>query len=104
MMASAVPSRARARSGSGSSAVSRKTAQPSSDAHSAADSTPTLASASRLPWKASEAINSDTVKPMPAMAPAPVTAAQPTGGRIVPRLIRTSSQAAATVPAGLPTT
>jgi hypothetical protein len=41
---------------------------------------------------------------MPAMAPAPVTAAQPTGGRIVPRLIRTSSQAAATVPGGLPTT
>jgi hypothetical protein len=41
---------------------------------------------------------------MPAMAPAPVTAAQPTGGRIVPRLIRTSSQAAATVPAGLPMT
>ena len=63
-----------------------------------------FASASRLPWKASEAISSDTVKPMPAMAPAPVTAAQPAGGRTRPRLIRASSQAAATVPAGLPPT
>ena len=31
---------------------------------------------------------------MPAMTPAPATAAQPTGGRIGPRLIRASSQAA----------
>jgi hypothetical protein len=29
---------------------------------------------------------------MPATVPAPVTAAQPTGGRIAPRLIRVSSQ------------
>ena len=43
---------------------------------------PTFASASWVPWKASEAISSDTMKPIPAMAPAPVTAAQPTGGRI----------------------
>jgi len=44
------------------------------------------------------------MKPMPATAPAPVTAAQPTGGRIAPRLTRVSSQAAPTVPAGLPAT
>ena len=55
-------------------------------------------------WKASEAISRDTMKPMPAMAPAPVTAAQPTGGRIAPRLTRVSSQAAPTVPAGFPAT
>ena len=103
-MVSAVPSSARARSRFGSSAVSRKTTQLSAEAHSAADSTPTFASASWLPWKASEAISSDTMKPMPATAPAPVTAAQPTGGRIAPRLTRASSQAAPTVPAGFPTT
>jgi hypothetical protein len=104
MMVSAVPSSARARSRLGSSAVSRKTAQPSADAHSAADRMPTFASASWVPRKASEAISSDTMKPMPATAPAPVTAAQPTGGRIRPRLTRVSSQAAPTVPAGFPTT
>ena len=65
---------------------------------------PSFASASWLPWKASEAISRDTMNPMPATAPAPVTAAQPTGGRIRPRLTRVSSQAAPTVPAGLPTT
>jgi hypothetical protein len=45
-MVSAVPSSARARSHFGSSAVSRKMAQPSAEAHSAADRMPTLASAS----------------------------------------------------------
>ena len=87
-MVSAVPSSARSRSRSGSSAVSRKTTQPSAEAHTAADTMPTFASASWLPWKASEAISSDTMKPMPATVPAPVTAAQPTGGRIAPRLTR----------------
>ena len=90
-MVSAVPSSARNRSRSGSIAVSRKTAQPSTDAHNAADSMPAFASASWLPWKASEAISRDTIKPMPAMAPAPVTAAQPTGGRIRLRLNLASS-------------
>ena len=33
-------------------------------------------------------MSSDTVKPMPAIVPAPATAAQPTGGRIRPRLSR----------------
>ena len=59
---------------------------------------PTLASASSASWKASEAISRDTMNPMPAMVPTPVTAAQPTGGRILPRLIRARSHAAATVP------
>jgi len=49
MMVSAVPSSARARSCFGSSAVSRKTAQPSADAHTAADKMPTFASASCVP-------------------------------------------------------
>jgi hypothetical protein len=49
-------------------------------------------------------ISSETVNPMPAMVPAPVTAAQPTGGRSRPRDTRSSSQAAPTVPAGLPST
>src|SRR5262249_20822332 len=88
----------------GSSAVMRKTAQPSAEAHNAADRMPAFASASCAPPKASEAISSDTMNPMPAIAPAPVTAAQPTGGRIAPRLSRVSSQAAPAVPAGFPTT
>ena len=46
----------------------------------------------------------ETVKPIPAMVPTPATAAQPTGGRSLPRLIRVSSQDAPAIPAGLPTT
>ena len=98
-----VPSRARICSRLGSSAVTRNTIQVSADAHRAADKTPTFASCSCSPRKASEAISRDTVNPMPAIAPAPATAAQPIGGRIRPRLIRVSSQAAPVVPAGLPT-
>ncbi len=44
------------------------------------------------------------MKPTPAMVPAPVTAAQPIGGWILPRLTLVSSQAAATVPTGFPAT
>ena len=79
----------------------RNTSQLSADAQIAADSTPTLASASWAPWNASEAISKETMKPMPAMAPAPVTAAQPMGGRIVPLLTRLSSHAAPSVPGRL---
>ena len=46
----------------------------------------------------------ETVKPIPAMVPTPVTAAQPTGGRSRPRLSRVSSQDAPAMPAGLPAT
>ena len=42
--------------------------------------TPSLASWSWLPWKASVAMRMETVKPIPAMVPVPATAAQPTGG------------------------
>ena len=56
------------------------------------------------PLKARVAISRETVKPMPAIAPAPATAAQPTGGRSRPRLSRVTSQDAPTMPIGLPTT
>ena len=46
----------------------------------------------RWPWKASVAIRSETVKPMPAIAPPPSTDAQPTGGRIRPRLSLVTSR------------
>ena len=63
-----------------------------------------MASASSVPWKASEAISSDTVKPIPAIVPVPSTAAQPTGGRMRPRLTVVTSQAIPVVPSGLPST
>ncbi len=46
----------------------------------------------RSPSKASVAIRSATVKPMPAIVPPPATAAQPTGGRSRPRVAQVSSQ------------
>ncbi len=88
----------------GSVAASRNTIQVRADAASAAERIPTFASWSCVPPKASEAISSDTVKPTPPIAPAPATAAQPTGGRSRPRLIRVMSHAAPVVPTGLPTT
>ena len=81
-----VPSRARTFSRLGSSRVTRNTVQVSADAQNAADRMPSFASASRVPWKASEAMSRATVKPIPAIAPAPATAAQPTGGWMRPRL------------------
>ena len=102
-MTSAVPIRARIFSRLGSSAVSRNTIQVAAEAHSAAESTPIFASCSSAPRKASDAISRDTVNPTPAIAPAPVTAAHPIGGRMRPRLSRVTSQAAPTVPAGFPT-
>lgn len=71
---------------------------------SAALSTPSFASSSSAPWKARLAISSDTVKPIPAIVPPPATAAQPTGGRIRPPLVRLTSAVAPTMPAGLPAT
>ena len=50
------------------------------------------------------AISSETVKPMPAIVPAPATAAQPTGGRSRPRLSRVTSQDVPMIPTGLPST
>ena len=49
-------------------------------------------------------MSSATVKPMPAIVPLPSTAAQPTGGRIRPRMSRVTAHAVATTPSGLPTT
>ncbi len=52
---------------------------------------PSFASSSCAPSKASVAISSETVKPIPAIVPPPATAAQPTGGRSRPRLSRVTS-------------
>ena len=103
MIVSALPSSARARRG-GSSAVTRNTTQVSAEAQRRGGEHADLGLASCAPWNASEAISSDTMKPIPAMAPAPATAAQPTGGRIGRRLTRLSSHAAPSVPIGLPST
>ncbi len=99
-----MPISARARERCGSSDVARKTSQASNDAPRAALSTPIFASSRSAPVNASVAISSDTVKPMPAMAPAPATEAQPTGGRTRPPLRRVTSHAAPRMPAGLPAT
>ena len=54
--------------------------QPGSrEASMAADRMPSLASSSSGPWNARLAISSETVNPMPAIAPVPANAAQPTG-------------------------
>ena len=82
----------------------RNTSQVSSVAQIAPESTPSFASARSLPVKASEAMSSDTVNPMPATVPTPSTAPQPTGGarrRLVSLL---TSHAMPAVPIGLPTT
>ena len=64
---------------------------------------PSFASARSFPVSASEAISSETVKPIPAAVPAPMTAPQPTGGWSRPRLSRVMSHALPAVPTGLPT-
>ncbi len=56
------------------------------------------------PWKASCAMRSETVKPIPAIVPPPATDAQPTGGRRRPRLARVASHAEPAIPTGLPST
>jgi len=66
--------------------------------------TPSFASSRWSPRKASVAIRSETVKPMPATVPAPPTAAQPTGGRSRPRVARVGSQVPLRMPIGLTAT
>jgi hypothetical protein len=44
------------------------------------------------------------VKPIPAIAPPPTSAAQPTGGRTRPRLSFVTSQVPPTTPTGFPST
>ncbi len=66
--------------------------------------TPSFASRSSTPLKASAAIRIETVKPIPAIAPPPIVAAQPTGGRSRPRLSFVTSQETPAIPTGLPST
>ena len=73
-------------------------------ATTAALRTPTFASARSAPRKASDAIRSETVSPIPAIVPAPATEAQPTGARSRSPLSRSASQVEPTIPTGLPTT
>jgi protein-disulfide isomerase len=98
------PSSSRARRSAGSSCVTRSTPQVSPAATSTADSAPSLASASCSPWNARVAISKATVKPIPAMAPLPATAAAPIGGRIRPWLSRVTAQELTITAIGLPTT
>ena len=82
----------------GSSAVALNSSQVSSAASEGHAEIPTFAFARSAPSKASAAISSETVNPMPAIVPPPATAAQPTGGRSRPRLSRASSHGAPTMP------
>ena len=100
----AVPISARRRHCFGSRSVARKTVHVAAEATSAAERTPSFASSSRAPWNASVAIRIETVKPMPAIAPPPATAAHPTGGRSRPRLRLVTSHDVPTTPMGLPAT
>jgi hypothetical protein len=88
----------------GKSAVARKTIQVRSAEQNAALKMPSLACSSSLPLKARLAISSATVKPIPARAPPPATAAQPTGGRSRPRLSFVTSQVLPITPTGFPAT
>jgi len=99
-----VPKRARIRVLRGSRFVAVERSHVSPAAASAALRTPTFASASWVPWKASDAMRSETVKPIPAIVPPPATDAHPTGGRSRPLLMWVASQVEATIPTGLPTT
>ena len=74
------------------------------DAVSAAESTPSFACSSCGPVNTSVAIRIETVNPIPAMVPPPATAAQPTGGRSLPRVRVVTSQAVPKMPTGFPTT
>ncbi len=82
----------------------RNTSHESAVAHTAALSTPSFASCSCAPWNARLAMSSDTVKPIPATAPPPASAAQPTGRRNLPPLRRVARNDAPRMPAGLPAT
>ena len=64
---------------------------------------PSLASARCSPVKASEAISSETVNPMPATAPPPSTDTHPTGGRMRAVAELGHQAAAPVIPIGLPT-
>ena len=63
-----------------------------------------LGSSSCPPSKASVATSSETVKPTPALAPAPPTAPQPAVGHSGPRDSQVTSSAMPTTPSGLPAT
>ena len=67
-------------------------------------STPTVASSSSGPSKASVATSSETVKPIPADVAATASAGQVTVSRVPPSIGRVASHAAPMIPSGLPTT
>ena len=98
-----VPYSARSRVRGESLPRPRNTAQVSSVAQIAPDSTPSLASARSLPVNARLAMSSDTVNPIPATVPTPSTAPQPTGGASLPLVSLVTSHAVPAVPTGLPT-
>ena len=84
--------------------MARNTSQVTSDAQRTALRMPTFASSSRSPSNARVATSKATVKPTPAIVPAPLTAAQPTGGRRRPPLSRVTSQEPPMMPTGFPRT
>ena len=97
-----LPTIARSRMPRGSRRVARSTTAETSGAPTRVVRMPSLASASCGPLKASVAISSETVKPMPAIAAPPSTDPQPTGGTIRPRVTRPTIAVAPEIPSGLP--
>ena len=81
-MSSAVPPIWRARSDAGSRATTRVTAQPTVGATITEASAPSLASSRRSPEKAMLEISSETVKPIPAKAPAATSSGPLNGERL----------------------
>ena len=99
----ALPSSARSRVRGESRSSPWKTTQVSPVARMTPDRMPSLASLSTVPVKASEAMSSETVNPMPPPSP-PHDRAPADRGRQPPRVSLLTSHAAPAVPTGLPTT
>ena len=103
-MISDLPSRTLARAGPGSRVVTKNTDQLSSAEATAAVRMPRVASLNAFPVNATDAMRRETVNPIPAIVPAPSTAAQPTGGRSRPPVNLVTSAAMPVTPIGLPAT
>ncbi len=103
-MSSAVRATCRARSASGSRLTIRVSTHATAGATTTVQSVPSLASSSSMPWKARRETSSDTVKPMPAQAPAVRSTGSLIGERGPCSAGRDAIQEPVNTPIGLPTT
>ena len=103
-MSSAVRATWRARSPSGSFLISRVKAHATAGATTTVHSVPSLASSSAMPLNARLDTSSDTVKPMPAQAPAVSSTGSLIGERGPCSAGRDAIHEPVNTPIGLPTT